>query len=39
MAQTPGAAGRAFTTRGMIDLERDTIRCVQATHSQLTLAV
>lgn len=30
VAQPPGAPGRAFTTREMIALERDTIRLMQA---------
>jgi conjugative relaxase-like TrwC/TraI family protein len=39
VAQAPGAAGRAFTTREMIELERDTIQVMRAgQHTQPALA-
>ncbi len=38
VARTPGAAGRAFTTREMLDLERDTVDMMRAgQHSQSAL--
>ena len=38
VTQPPGAAGRAFTTREMLDLERDTIEMMRAgQHSQSAL--
>ena len=39
VAQRPGAPGRAFTTREMIDLERDTIQMMRAgQHTQSALS-
>ena len=39
VAKAPGAAGRAFTTQDMIDLERDTIQTMRAgQHTQSALS-